>query len=298
MSQLRHERERITFGDELRMLRKKKRVVGIELAKLTGISQSKLSKIETGALTPSTDDLQRIFGVLKPSRNDAQRLIEWGRTLRTEYASWRFSHRKGFGPKQLEVSQLEQKATRIRVFQPALIPGLLQIPEYARRVLQLANITHQPDLEQALSIRIKRQEILYKSDHKFEFLISESAALSRFCNPAIVRQQLERLRFFPGLSNVEIGFISSRVALPHTPQCSFVVLDSSSAVVETFTGEVSTVDPRDVEVYNSVFDDFVSVASFGSAASEFLDDCMQTLGTMDDPSPQSLARGCMSLVET
>jgi transcriptional regulator with XRE-family HTH domain len=45
-------------------LRKARRITGVALAKQTGISQSKLSKIETGALIFSTEKLLRLFEAL------------------------------------------------------------------------------------------------------------------------------------------------------------------------------------------------------------------------------------------
>ena len=79
MNRVQYEQERFALGDELRTLRKSKRVTGLALAKRTKISQSKLSKIETGALIPSTDDLQRIFRALDLKNPETQRLKERAR---------------------------------------------------------------------------------------------------------------------------------------------------------------------------------------------------------------------------
>lgn len=277
LNRLQYERERIALGEEIRTLRKSKKVTGVALAGKAGMSQSKLSKIETGALLPSTEDLQSLCSVLKPIRADEKRLIEQARALRTEYVSWRFGHKKGFGASQIEVAEAERQATRIRVFQVSVIPGLLQIPAYARCVMNLANVTHQSDLERAISLRVQRQQILYEPQHKFDFLITEPAALSRFCDPRIVIQQLDRLRFLFDLPNIRIGFISGRTNLPAIPQNSFVLLDSSIAMVETVTGEVSTVDERDIETYNDTFNALASVAVFGSQADPLIEEWKQIL---------------------
>jgi transcriptional regulator with XRE-family HTH domain len=281
LNHLQYERERIAFGDELRTLRKSKAMRGVDLARNAEISQSKLSKIETGALVPSTEDLLRIFKVLETPRRNAQRLTEWARALRTEFVSWRFGHRKGFGAKQIEVAELDRQAHRIRIFQVAVVPGLLQIPEYARRVMHLANVTQQSDLDSAVGLRIQRQQILYEPGRQFEFLITESAALSRFCEPSIVIRQLNWLRFLFELPNVKIGFISNRMPLPRIPQHGFAVFDSSTAVVETIAGEISTIDERDVEVYNAAFDEFACVAAFGQDAQDFLDECKRLLNSVE-----------------
>lgn len=228
-------------------------------------------------MIPSTEDLLRLFEVLSIPESETQKLIQSARELRTEYVSWRFGHRKGFGAKQIEVAELEQQARSIRVFQVEAVPGLLQTHEYARRVITLANLTRQSDLEWSTSLRMQRQRILYEPDRQFEFLITEMAAMSRFCESSIVVRQIDRLRHLSDLPNVKIGFISNRTSLPRAPQNSFVLYDSSTAVLESFTGEISTSDERDVQMYHGVFDEFASVAQFGEAAEMFMDECKQRL---------------------
>jgi transcriptional regulator with XRE-family HTH domain len=281
VNQPQHERQRIEFGDELRTVRKTKNVTGVALAKLTGISQSKLSKIETGALIPSTEDLLRIFEVLRVPQTDVQRMIATARALRTEYVSWRFEHRKGFGAKQIEVAELERQTHSTRDFRVEAVPALLQTHEYAQRVMSLANSTRQTDLEWAISLRMQRQQILYDRNRQFDFLIAEMAAMSRFCEPSIVIRQLDRLKVLSALPNVKMGFIPNRSALPRAPINSFVVFDSSTAILESFTGEISTSDDQDVETYHNIFDEFAKVAVYGTAAELFLDECREYLGEVN-----------------
>lgn len=288
LSKLQYERERTEFGDEVKTLRKSKRLTGVILAAQTGISQSKLSKIETGALIPSTDDLRKILIILKASQSEGERLVEWARALRTEFVSWRFEHRQGLAAKQLEVGELERQAKRIRVFQTAAIPGLLQVPAYAKCILQLANVTHQLDLENAVAARIRRQQILYETERQFEFVITEGAALSRFCEPHIVIQQLDRIRFLFGLPNIKIGFLSNKSFLPRVPMASFVIHDSRSAVVETLTGEFPIEDQACIATYNEAFDDFASTAVFGVEADPILEEWKHFLSMHTIPSGVSI----------
>ncbi len=284
MNQPQHERQRIAFGDELRTLRKSNKVTGVVLAKQTGISQSKLSKIETGALIPSTQDLLQILKVLRVPQSEMQQIIQTAQALRTEYVSWRFEHRKGFGEKQLEVAELERQTRAIRSFRVEAIPGLLQTHEYASRVMSLANFTRQTDLEWAVSMRMQRQQILYDPSRKFEFIVAEMGILSRYCEPSVVIRQLDRLKVLSGLPNVTIGVIPNRIALPRPPINSFVLYDSSMATHESITGEVSTSDEQDLETYHKIFDDFAAIALYGDAAGAFLDQCTQFLLEVASPS--------------
>ena len=146
----------------------------------------------------------------------------------------------------------------------------LQIPAYARRVIEMCNTTGQSDLEQAVSLRIRRQQLLYEPERQFDFIITEPAALSRFCDPRIVIQQLDRLSVLFGLANVRIGFVPADSPYPRIPLSSFCIFDSASATVETNSGEFTTGDERDVALYNDIFDAFSRIAFFGSSADMLL----------------------------
>lgn len=278
-TKLQYDRERVKFGDGIKTLRKSKGLTGHQLATHTGISQSKLSKIETGALVPSTDDLQKILTNLGASQSAIKRSTELARALRTEFVSWRFEHRRGLAAKQIDVGQLEKQAKCIRVFQNAVIPGLLNIPAYARCVLDFANVSRQSDVDNAVATRMGRQQILYEPERQFEFLITEGAALSRFCDPHIVIQQLDRLSFLFGLPNIKIGFLPNRVILPQIPVDSFAIYDSNYRVVETLTGQVTTVDQEDIAMYHEAFESLAKVAIFGTDADPILDELKKLLAT-------------------
>lgn len=273
----RYEHERIALADQIRTLRRRSGVTGVALARQVGISQSKLSKIETGTLIPSTDDLESILTRLKAHRSIAARLISSARALRTDFRPWRIGHRHGLASKQLDIARMESQAKVIRVFQPTLIPGLLQIPAYAKRVLTLANVTRQKDVDAAVAARMSRQQILYEDGRRFEFVICEAAALSRFCDSRVVIQQLNRFRSLSGFDRVKVGFISNQQSLPHIPMNSFVLLDADHVVSETLSGEVESTDENDVKTYDEAFKAFASVARFGTDADALLEEWAELL---------------------
>jgi Domain of unknown function (DUF5753) len=63
--------------------------------------------------------------------------------------------------RQREIGELEKEATSICVFQPTMVPGLLQIADYARRVMSHGNPSDQADIDAAVQKRLERQTILY-----------------------------------------------------------------------------------------------------------------------------------------
>ena len=265
------------LGEHLRKLRKKARMSGASAASQADISQSKLSKIETGVLLPANEDIKRLCAVYGAPRNQSERLLEQLRTIKTEYISWRIGHRRGFSAKQRDIGAQERKAYCIQTCALAAISGLLQVPAYARRIMELSNVTGQTDLDKAVAARLQRQTVLYMPDKKFEFLMTETALLSRFCEPAIVLQQLDRLRSFFDLPNVTIGFLPSTQALPTVLQNSFRIFDNDPVVVETFTAEITVFDPSDIGVYIRIFNELKSVAIYKNSAVAFLERCQEQL---------------------
>ena len=217
------------------------------------------------------------MNALDVPHGDAQRIIQTAQALRTEYVSWRFEHRKGFGAKQIQIAELERQTRAFREFRIEAVPGLLQTHEYARSAMSLANFTRQTDLDFAIRLRMQRQEILYDPSRQFDFLIAEMGILSRFCEPNIVIRQLDRLKVLSGLPNVNIGLIPNRIPLPRAPINSFIVFDSSTATLESITGEISTSDEQDIETYHTIYKDFAAAAIYGADAGVFLDECMQYL---------------------
>jgi transcriptional regulator with XRE-family HTH domain len=258
------------LGEQLRKLRNRKKLTGIKAAEKAGISQSKLSKIETGLLLPSTEDLSNLCLVYTVSKPQLNALLEQLRRIQTEYISWRIGHQRGFAAKQKDVGAQESKAKHIKTFQVSVVPGLLQIPRYAQCVMRLANVTAQQDLEQAVGVRLQRQSILYDPTKNFDFLITEGALLSRFCNPDIVIQQLDRLQLFFDLPNITLGLIPRDRPLPIVPQNSFVIFDRDQVTVETLTASVEVFNEQDILLYMQTFEQFQQSAVYGDAAVEYL----------------------------
>jgi hypothetical protein len=104
-----------------------------------------------------------------------------------------FEH--GVGP---ELAEWDQKTRLLRGFEATVIPGLLQTAEYARarfeesiRRLKLPN-----NINEAVQARIMRQEMLYRPDKRFHFVLTEAALRFRLCASEVMLGQLARLVSF------------------------------------------------------------------------------------------------------
>lgn len=124
------------------------------------------------------------------------------RSLRVEYATWRRQFRTGFSGRQRAGVALQAGTTRLRAYEPAIVPGLLQTPDYARHVFvnNAAFRGGAPDIDAAVQARMKRQEFLYDPDKHFRFLVTEAALRYLVCPLATLRAQLDRLVLVETLS--------------------------------------------------------------------------------------------------
>ena len=273
---------RSALGQRLRELRQQARLSGRQLADALSWPPSKVSKLENARQTPSDDDIR---GWTRATNGQAETdaLLASLHTLEVQHAEWRRVLRGGLRPHQDELAELDQKTRLFRAFEATVIPGLLQTAEYARarfaegiRVLRLPN-----DIDQAVQGRIRRQEILYRPDKRFHFVLTEAALRMRVCAPGVMLGQLDRLVSFAALPNVRLGIIGFETRYATSPWHGFWLYDSDRVVVETYSAALNLAQPPEIALYSSIFDELAAVASYGRAAraiiTRVIDDLAQEL---------------------
>ena len=225
----------------LRALRTKAGLSSKDLATAAGWAPSKASRIENGKQMPSPEDIKAWARACRATKASTQALLDQLGEAEAVHLDWKRRFRRGQAAVQRNYNDLVRDATVIRHFETAYIPGLLQTPEYARRVLTEMVDLHGDqagDIDDAVAARMARQRYLYEPGRRFEFLISE-AVLRYLLAPAdVMRGQLDRLQTIIGAPNITFGIIPFGVPLPIAPQNSFQLYDDI-AIVETFVGETT-----------------------------------------------------------
>jgi transcriptional regulator with XRE-family HTH domain len=248
----------------VRTLRRDRRMTGVELARRVGISQSRISRIETGHLVPQGDEVNRIADALQVDASTRQELQDQARAARSTMRSWRALHARGFAEHQTDIARWEQAATQIRMFQPNLVPGLLQTAEYARWAIELA--TDSQDIELGVARRMARQSILYDRAKSFEFVITEGALRWRIVPTDVHVGQLNHLASLASLANVSVGVIPWHAQVGAHQSTMFCLFDDASAYIELLNGEVTTEDRDDVAQYAATFAALAQAAVTGEDA--------------------------------
>jgi transcriptional regulator with XRE-family HTH domain len=261
---------RLDLAAVLRRLREASGLTGDRLAVRVGMSQSKVSRIENGRVLPSILDVERILTALEVPPEARNEVLTLARAANVSFIAWRTARQTGLAKRQAQVAAFEREARLIRTFQPALVPGLLQTPEYARAVLSLPRLAGERDLSAAVTVRVERQAVLYNPGKRFEFVLMESVLRGRLVPDAVLFAQLQHLATMARLPNVELVIVPQDAMLPDVPSNGFGLLDERVVIAESFSGEMLLRDPRDVALHVEVFEGFAGVAVGGEAALRLL----------------------------
>lgn len=262
------------LASELTRIRGQAGISGRDLAQRIGISQSKVSRIEAATTTPSLPEVAAWADAVDTTPEVRDRLRSLTEAAFTEVHTWRslLRHRPHI---QDDIGGCEQAATRVRTFQPSIIPGLLQTSEYASRVFSMFEPTYtEQDLKAAVTGRMSRQRMLYEGG-AFEFLITEAALRWRPGSRRLLVNQLERIVVLTTSESVSLGLIRHDIealtAIPH----GFVIYDGdtdddSHVDVETLHAQIGVVEPGDLAIYRSQWDRLHQMAVFGEPVRSFI----------------------------
>lgn len=276
---------RNALGKRLRELRSAAGISGRRLAESLAWPPSKVSKLENGRQTPTDDDI-RDWTRATSSEDETEGLLASLHTLEVQHAEWQRILRTGLKPRQQELIEWDQRTRLFRAFEATVVPGLLQTAEYARarfaegiRRLKLPN-----DINEAVAARVQRQEILYRPDKRFHFVLTEAALRFRLCPPEVMLGQLDRLVSLSQLPNVRFGIIEFETQYATSPWHGFWLYDSERVLIETFSASLDLRQPQEIELYETVFEQLAAVASYGRAARGIVNRAIEDLagGTSED----------------
>jgi transcriptional regulator with XRE-family HTH domain len=276
--------ERRNLGAALRRLRVAAGLSGEQIAERTGISQSRVSRIELGQQSVPLAVAERWAKATGVGGSALTELMELAEAAATQTISWRKAVTRGLVKLQHDSRAAEASATTIYNFQPLGIPGLLQVPEYSRRLIA-AGYPPRPaeEIAAAVAARADRQVILYDETHSFEFIMTGAALYWRPGPPSLMRAQLDRVSAVAALSNVTVGVIPFGTEVTVWCDHGFNILDRRKdeqdpvVHVETLTTPVNVTDPDDVAVYREVFSRLRAASVFGDEAQHIITEAARSL---------------------
>jgi len=278
--------KRRRLANELRILRDLSGISGRDLARRIGISQSKVSRIESGTTQPSIAEVTDWTRAVDAGDETERLLDALAEIARSEVETWQ-AVMEGRPQVQDELREREAEVGRARTFQPAVVPGLLQTPAYAQRVFTILKAdVPQTSVAAAVAARLDRQLALYEDGRRFEFLLTEAALRWRPGPPRLMIAQLDRVATVSTLDNVSIGLIPFSAEADTVYSHGFALYDDGDdaeafVLVEVDHGCLTVSDPDDVALYARRWSSLRKSAVFGDEAQDLLGALSAELRTIE-----------------
>ena len=178
---------------ELRRLRPAHVHTQRQVAEALDWSPSKVTRIESGAVSLSVTDLRALlayYDVTDPAL--VEQLVDLARRSRRARSPFA-AYADVFSPVALRFFDFEHSASWIGEVELLVVPGLLQTEEYARALLGVYGLGGERT-ERFVTSRRVRQEVLDRGDPpELSFVLDESVLLRVIGGRAVMRAQLQRL---------------------------------------------------------------------------------------------------------
>lgn len=174
---------------ELRRLRERSDLTLREAASRVGWAPSKLSRIESANARPTDDDVAALLQLYGLDHDKYAAALELNRN------SWKrgwWTHYDGAFTGNY--AMLEEQAPELSYFQLALVPGLLQTPDYARALLTELAPAKASDIDNLVAARMHRKHILDRSSPpKVHAIIDEAVVRRVVGDEDVMRKQISSL---------------------------------------------------------------------------------------------------------
>ena len=266
------------FSATLRRLRQDAQLTGIEAAQAAGLSQPKISRLETGKQVPTAAELQalcRVYGA--PATTRAQ-LLAVAHDLREEQVSARVMLHRGAYRMQERIGRIEAASRLLRSFHPAVVIGLVQTPGYIRGLI--GESLPDDELERIVTARSERQHLL-DTDREFVLIMTEGALRWHVGSPAVMIAQLQHLAETTRRTNVRLGVIPWTTPVRTGALHGFHLYDQRAAIVGTETATAIITDTRDIAAYETSFTTYQTLALFDADARQIFDRLSDEYRTLD-----------------
>jgi transcriptional regulator with XRE-family HTH domain len=263
---------RASLGIRLRDIRRDAGLSGTELARLEGWQPSKITKIEHGRQTPSEADL-RAWCEHCRALAELPDLIAAVRSIETQFAEWRRVIRGGIRRRQEASAAVYERARLFRIYEPQVIPGLLQTRDYAVSVLStsISFFRVPDDADESADARIERQRVLTHGDRRFHMLLGEQCLHTNVGGAEVMAAQLEHLLRLLKLPRMRLGIIPFDTPYRVPLNNGFWIMDDALVQFDTYSAELSLIRPDEIDLYSRAFERLAALAVYGAEARAMID---------------------------
>ncbi|MGH3985232.1 MAG: helix-turn-helix domain-containing protein [Pseudonocardiaceae bacterium] len=255
------------MSQALRKLRKAAGLSGVAAGQRIGHTQASISRFENGRFVPTPETVDALCRVYGSTTAERQRLVRISRDLREDVRpAARVVIQRGASRMQGRISRIERTSVTVRHFHPAVVSGLLQLPDYARVIFSAGGDLSADEVRMAVDRRMARQALLTEPGRSFTFLLAEGPLRWQIGSPQFMAAQLDHIARIADQPNVRVGVIPWTTAVDVAPIAGFDLYDERAVIVGTDAGTTFLTDPPDVASYVRLFADLAALASYDDAA--------------------------------
>jgi len=265
------------LGQELRRLRELKGMTAEEVAERLLVSQSKISRLENGRRSISQRDVRDLCGVYEV---EDHRIVESLMQMAKDSRQQGWWHSFGDIPYSVYIG-LETDAASLRVYDPQVVPGLLQTRQYAEALIAGAlPETAAADVEKRVQVRLRRQERITAPESPLRlWTVMDESALRRVVgNRSLMRDQLEHLVEQSQLPHVTVQVIPFEMGAHPGLNGQYAILefpdaaDSSVVYIEGVTSDLYLEKANDVQKYSVMYEHLRAQALNPDQSRQFIAD--------------------------
>lgn len=286
------------LGQELRRLREERQLTAEEVADRLLVSQSKISRLENGRRSISPRDVRDLCGVYEvQDKKLVESLMQMAKESRQQ--GWWHAFAE-LSPSYSVYIGLETDAASLRVYEPQVVPGLLQTPQYAECVISGALPEVGPEeVASRVQVRLRRQQRIEEARPEDAgearerdaapgdgarpkgplrlWAVVDEAALRRIVGePAVMAAQLRHLvqvsllphvtlQVMPFASGAHPG-VNGQYAILEFPEAT----DSTVVYLEGVTNDLYLEKPHDVQNYSVMYEHLRAQALSPEQTREFV----------------------------
>lgn len=239
-----------------------------------GWASGKLSRMERNEWKlPSMRDMKDLGEVYKLSDDMREAIVSLAREARVR--GWWIEYRDVL---RGGLADFESGASMIRTFEALLIPGLLQVPDYAAAILRGGRVLSDKDIDRKVEGRMRRQEILASEEAPQVWAVVDEAALRKTVGGAsVMREQIRHLVAMAERPNIDIQVIRDNAGSHAAMDGSFMILDFPDPAdlplvyIETATEDLYLEQPEAIQRYVTIFGHICSAAESPEASVRYLE---------------------------
>lgn len=265
------------LGRSLRALRERAGLSQVELASATTLSQSQISRGESGRRLLSPDQVARYVDTclshIDPQAREAEslsherdRLVAFAVELEREHVDARAILQRGAHHMQERIRRFEEDSALVRAYQPGMVLGQLQTAGYARAVFEARSGRPAEDVARLTDQRMRRNAALRDPVRRWELIQTYGALTWGLGGPAVMAAQMDHLVDVSQLPNVDLGIVPPFRSAAFVAQHGFHIYDAETVQVGTKDRTALLSDRDDVVTYATLFTQLSGLAVRGDEA--------------------------------